>query len=94
MKMEAKRTIMKQPTYISRESMENNDKENNIIELRGSLNVRKHERVVDIQHSSRKQRKLVSDVGVKCKDAREVRKRNSNGGKSKQKHKYKSKHGN
>jgi len=63
-------------------------------ELRDSMNMRKHKREVDIQHSSRKQWKLVLKAGVKCKDAREVRKRNSNGGKSKRKHKYKSKHGN
>jgi len=62
MKVEAKRTIMKQTTYIPKESMGNNDKENNMIESRGSLNVRKHERAVDIQHSSRKKRKLKLDV--------------------------------
>jgi len=62
MKVEAKHAIKKQPTYISKEIMENNDKENNMIERRGSLNVRKHKRAVDIQHSSRKQRKLVLEV--------------------------------
>ena len=37
------------------------------IHLRGSLNVRKHERAVDIQHSSRKQRKLVLEMDDRIK---------------------------
>jgi len=49
MKVETKHVIKKESTSIPMESMENNYEENNMIELRGSMNVRKYKRVVDIK---------------------------------------------